>query len=132
MPNISKVDKASILEDAIAHIGDLKKKLAELEAEKERFAGHGMIDTMDQASRPEVDIQVVQGEILVRVVSRMENHPIKKVLQAFEETEVKVGESKVTANNGTVAHSFVIKSPGSEQHTRKKLLASLSNAISSM
>ncbi|KAK3140419.1 hypothetical protein QOZ80_5AG0400700 [Eleusine coracana subsp. coracana] len=132
VPNISKVDKASILEDAIAHIADLKKRLAELEAEKEKFVGHGMVDNIEQTSRPEVDIQVVQGEILVRVVSRMENHPIKKVLQAFEEAEVKVGESKVTTNNGTVAHSFVIKSPDSEQHTRKKLLASLSNAISSM
>jgi hypothetical protein len=133
VPNISKVDKASILEDAIAHIADLKKKLTDLEAEKEKFVGRGMVDTMDQTSSPEVDIQVVQGEILVRVVSRMDNHPIKKVLQAFEEADVKVGESQVTTNSGTVTHSFVIKSPGSDQqHTREKLLASLSNAISSM
>jgi prolyl oligopeptidase PreP (S9A serine peptidase family) len=62
----------------------------------------------------------------------MDSHPVKKVLQAFEEAEVKVGESKVTANNGTVVHSFVIKSPGSEQHTRNKLLASISNATRSV
>lgn len=124
VPNISKMDKASILEDAVMHISDLKKKLEKMEAERVRLP--------EQTPGPEVDIQVVQGEILVRAVSQIENHPIQKVLQAFEDAEVKVGESKVTANNGTVVHSFVIKSPGSEQHTRKKLLASISNATSTV
>lgn len=119
VPNISKMDKASILENAVMHISDLKKKLEKMEAQRERLP--------EQTPRPEVDIQVVRGEILVRVVSQIENHPIQKVLQAFEDAEVKVGEPKVTANNGTVMHSFVIKSPGSEQHTRKKLLSSISN-----
>uniref|UniRef100_A0A0A8Y717 Transcription factor n=1 Tax=Arundo donax TaxID=35708 RepID=A0A0A8Y717_ARUDO len=132
VPNISKMDKASILEDAIMHITDLKKKLNEMEAEREKLSECGMADTKEETPSSEVDIQVVQGEIVVRVVSQMENHPIKKVLQAFEEAEVNVGESKVTANNGTVVHSFVIKSPGSEPHTRKRLLASMSNATSSV
>ncbi|CAL4910970.1 unnamed protein product [Urochloa decumbens] len=132
VPNISKMDKASILEDAVTHITDLKKKLEKIEAEREKLLEHGKVDTDEQANRAEVDIQVVHGEILVRVVSQMDNHPIKKVLQAFEEAEVKVGESKITANNGTVVHSFVIKSPGSEQHTRNKLLASISNATRSV
>ncbi|CAL5097671.1 unnamed protein product [Urochloa decumbens] len=132
VPNISKMDKASILEDAVTHITDLKKKLEKIEAEREKLLEHGKVDTDEQANRAEVDIQVVHGEILVRVVSQMDNHPTKKVLQAFEEAEVKVGESKITANNGTVVHSFVIKSPGSEQHTRNKLLASISNATRSV
>ncbi|CAL4903553.1 unnamed protein product [Urochloa decumbens] len=132
VPNISKMDKASILEDAVTHITDLKKKLEKIEAEREKLLEHGKVDTDEQANRAEVDIQVVHGEILVRVVSQMDNHPIKKVLHAFEEAEVKVGESKITANNGTVVHSFVIKSPGSEQHTRNKLLASISNATRSV
>ncbi|CAN6326230.1 unnamed protein product [Urochloa humidicola] len=132
VPNISKMDKASILEDAVTHITDLKKKLEKIEAEREKLLERGKVDTDEQADRPEVDIQVVPGEILVRVVSQMDNHPVKKVLQAFEEAEVKVGESKITANNGTVVHSFVIKSPGSEQHTRNKLLASISNATRSV
>ena len=62
----------------------------------------------------------------------MDNHPVKKVFHAFEEAEVRVGESKVTGNNnGTVVHSFIIKCPGTEQQTREKVIAAMSRAMSS-
>jgi hypothetical protein len=56
---------------------------------------------------------------------------VKKVFQAFEDAEVRIGESKVTGNNGTVVHSFIIKCPGAEQQTREKVIAAMSRPMSS-
>ncbi|KMZ59653.1 hypothetical protein ZOSMA_32G00920 [Zostera marina] len=107
VPNISKMDKASLLGDAISYITELQKKLKEMESEKDV-----------QQNSPDVDVQMGNNEVIVHVSTPLETHPVSTVINVFKETQVDVVDSKFSASNNTVFHTFVVKTQsGSEQMT---------------
>ncbi|XP_052211602.1 transcription factor MTB1-like [Diospyros lotus] len=134
VPNISKMDKASLLGDAIAYITELQNKLKDMESKREKLGStsrespslEAHSDSDNQICIRDIEIQAAHDEVVVRVSCPLDSHPVSKVIQAFKEAQITVVDSKLATGNDTVFHTFVIKSQGSEQLTKEMLVAAFS------
>ncbi|KAG8370768.1 hypothetical protein BUALT_Bualt13G0017800 [Buddleja alternifolia] len=122
VPTISKMDKASLLGDAIAYITDLQAKIRIMEAEKEIVS----IDK-NQFSVPDIEFQERGEDDVVRVSCSLDSHPVSGVIKAFRENQVTAQASEVcVTDNGQVVHTFSIQTQGDDaERLKDKLSAAL-------
>lgn len=123
VPNISKMDKASLLGDAIAYINDLTSKIKVMEAEKQM--GNRK---QKPFSVPEIDFQSRHEDAVVRTSCSLDSHPVSKVIKTFREHQIVAQESNVSiTDDDKIVHTFSIQAQGADtQQLKEQLAAALS------
>ncbi|KAH0870716.1 hypothetical protein HID58_077738, partial [Brassica napus] len=124
VPNISKMDKASLLADAITYITDMQKKIRVYETEKQVMKRK----ESNQITPGDVDYQQRHDDAVVRVSCPLETHPVSNVVQMFRENEVTPHDTNVAVTEEGVVHTFTVRPQGgcTAEELKEKLIASLS------
>ncbi|KZV50882.1 basic helix-loop-helix family protein [Dorcoceras hygrometricum] len=129
VPNVSRMDKASLLSDAVSYIKELKSRVEELERETKKVKIE-TTDAMDNQStcttsvdqirpnRPttnstslEVEVKIVGGDAMIRVQSENANYPATRLLNATRELELQVHHASMSCVNDLMLQDVVVRVP---------------------
>lgn len=146
VPNVSKMDKASLLGDAISYINELRTKLQsaesakedlqkELASVKEELGGggkdsHSGPSTSDQdlkmsnhASKLldlDIEVKIIGWDAMIRIQSSKKNHPAAKLMQALKELDLEVSHASMSVVNDLMIQQATVKM-GSRFYTQEQL-----------
>lgn len=123
VPNVSKMDKASLLSDAVTYIKELKDKVEELETKLLVSGGQGKRQKdMATSSKSvssynhvnlamDVDVKIVGSEAMVRVQCPDINYPAAKLMNALRELEFPIYHVSVSSVREVMLQDVVVRVP---------------------
>ncbi|KAL5973872.1 hypothetical protein ACLOJK_030530 [Asimina triloba] len=143
VPNVSKMDKASLLGDAISYINDLKSKMQQLELDKEDLQsqmdslkkqedGNGEIHLGGSLPLPvggksagfDIDVKVVGWEAMIHIQCYRKNHPAARLMLALKELDLEIHHANVSVVKDLMIQQAKVKM-SSRLYTPEQLSAKL-------
>lgn len=152
VPNVSKMDKASLLGDAIAYINEMKAKVQSVDAEREEMKGkieclkkelaskearfspnrqEGMILNHNGAKLVdmEIDVKVIGWDVMIRVQSNKKHHPSARLMVALMDLELELNHASVSVVKDLMIQQATVKM-GNRLYTQEQLRLALLSKLS--
>ncbi|XP_072962348.1 transcription factor MYC2-like [Typha angustifolia] len=148
VPNVSKMDKASLLGDAISYINELRGKLQTLESDKESL--QSQVDVLKRApSRPsppsdqdfkmmngggprclgvEIEVKILGLEAMIRLQCHKKNHPAARLMAALKDLDLDVYYASVSVVKDLMIQQATVKM-SSRVYTQDQLTAALYSRV---
>ncbi|KAM0945460.1 putative transcription factor bHLH family [Dioscorea sansibarensis] len=120
VPNVSRMDKASLLSDAVSYINELKTKVEELEAEALKMKKIMMIavdkpptliNGVIKDESMEVEVRFLGIDALIRVRSESGGHPAALLMDALRQLELPVHRASVSSVHELMLQDVVVRVP---------------------
>nr|QIZ03065.1 MYC2-like bHLH transcription factor [Fragaria x ananassa] len=140
VPNVSRMDKASLLSDAVSYINELKAKVDELESKLQRESKKvkmEMADNLDNQSTTttasveqtqtvtpdnnnnnnnngsglEIEVKIVGTDAMIRVQSENVNYPSARLMTAMRDLEFQIHHASLSSINDLMLQDIVVKVP---------------------
>ncbi|THU73003.1 hypothetical protein C4D60_Mb04t18210 [Musa balbisiana] len=143
VPNVSKMDKASLLGDATTYINELRIKLQSLESEKEgleaqvealrkerqspRARSPHLGETTNGNGRcygVEMEVKMLDSEAMIRLQCQNTNHPTAMLMSALKDLNLDVYYASVSVVKDLMIQQATVKM-SSREYTQEQLSSAL-------
>ncbi|CAM6041362.1 unnamed protein product [Sphagnum compactum] len=147
VPNVSKMDKASLLGDAITYINELQSKLQEAEfpieqsgnSTKEGLSAKpqgssnstSVMGTYFTKRTPDINVHILGDEAMIRVNCLRDTCSITNLMMSLQELHLEVQHSNTSAIEDALLHIIIVRMKGAERLTEEQLSAALKRACES-
>ncbi|PPS18082.1 hypothetical protein GOBAR_AA02502 [Gossypium barbadense] len=152
VPNVSRMDKASLLSEAVSYISELKAKVEELESQLQRECKKPKVEMVDvtdnrstttsveqEAAKPdnspspatagcvglEFDIKIMGNDAMIRVQSENMNYPVTRLMVALRDLEFPIHHASMSCVNETMLQDIVVNVPDLELRNEQGLKSAL-------
>ncbi|KAH1106558.1 hypothetical protein J1N35_010326 [Gossypium stocksii] len=149
VPNVSKMDKASLLGDAISYINELKSKLQSADSEKEEMQSQleALKKNLSSKAPPphdqdlkisnhtgnklidlEIEVKIIGWDAMIQIQCSKKNHPAAKLMAALKELDLDVHHASVSVVKDLMIQQTNVKM-GSRFFTQEQLKSVLTTKL---